>query len=213
MNKMKKLIAFLLAVCTIVGTLTSVLMVSAGITVYADETAEGEETIATVDAWSYFKKEYGNDEEKLHVMKKYIENDDFALYGLAKTGEVAIKNKHTGQVMFSNPRDTYLYSDQETAETKAKENDIFKNLASQLYVDFKIIADNSDQRLTSYNDAAMNNQITMSAIKNGVCVEYVLGAGNERKLVPMRIEKSRYEENILNLITDENIKKRLGLLP
>ena len=41
---MKKLIAFLLAVCTIVGTLTSLLMVSGGVHVHADP--EDEETEA-----------------------------------------------------------------------------------------------------------------------------------------------------------------------
>ncbi|MBE6638146.1 MAG: hypothetical protein E7616_01630 [Ruminococcaceae bacterium] len=209
MNSMKKIIAFLLAVCTVVGTMTSLLMVSGGVSVYADE-AETEETVSNnVDAWSYFTTKYASDIEKLHKMSKFIENEQFALYGLEKTGEVAVENKKTGQIMFSNPRDIYLYSTA-TADTKAKENAEFKDLASQLFVDFTIISTNENQVLNSYADAAMNNQITMSAIKNGVAVEYTIGTGDDRKLVPMNIEKTRYEENILNLIEDPNAYKRMS---
>ena len=208
MKSMKKLIAFLLAVCTIAGTMTSMLMVS-GISVYADETKEEVVSSNNVDAWSYFTTKYASDVEKLHKMEKYIENDEFALYGLEKTGEVAVENKLTGQIMFSNPRDTYMYSTK-TADDKDAEEEKFVKLASQLYVKFKIISTDAEQTLYSYTDSAMNNQIHMSAIKNGISVEYTLGRGDDRKLVPMNIEKSRYEENILNLIEDPNIKKRMG---
>ncbi|MBE6671999.1 MAG: hypothetical protein E7599_00555 [Ruminococcaceae bacterium] len=221
MNKMKKLIAFLLALCTIAGTMTSLLMVSGGVTVHADdETEEGtepeEETVTVMDAWYYFHQQYGNDEEKLHTMKPFIETgtetEGLVLYALEETGEVAIKNKATGQVMFSNPRDTYLYSTK-TEEEKSDEDDTFMNLASQLYVTFQTIETGETTTLNSYNDAAMNNQIVVSAIKNGVCVEYIMGAGTNRRLIPMNIEKSRYEENILNLILeaeDVNAYKRMS---
>ena len=215
MRNMKKIIAFLLAVCTIAGTMTSLMMVSGGMSVYADETtdAEVEEGAASnyVDAWSYFKTKYANDNEKLHTMTMYIQSEDFELWGLKTTGEVAIKNRKTGQIMFSNPRDTSLYSKKE-AEDREDEPEEFKQMASQLYVDFTVIAEgnNSTTKLYSYSDAAMNNQITMSVIKNGVAVEYVIGRGDDRKLVPMWIEKTRYEENILNLIEDPNIYKRMS---
>lgn len=212
MKSMKKIIAFLLALCTIAGTMTSLLMVSGGVSVYADDVVdtETEETVSNnVDAWSYFTTKYASDIEKLHKMNLYIANDQFALYGLEETGEVAVENKVTGQIMFSNPRDIYLYSTQ-TADSKTKEKQEFKELASQLYVDFTYIESNKEEVWTSYEYAAMNNQITMSAIKNGIAVEYIIGTGNERKLVPMWIEKTRFEENILNLIEDPNANKRMG---
>lgn len=211
MRNMKKILAFLLVICTIASTMTSLLMVSGGVSVYADETAKDTEeaNAPSVDAWSYFTTPYASDIEKLHKMSLYIENDMFALYGLKKTGEVAVQNKVTGQIMFSNPRDIYLYSTA-TKDTKAKENQEFKDLSSQLFVDFTILSTNENQILNSYHDAAMNNQITMSAIKNGVAVEYTIGSGDDRKLIPMNIEKTRYEENILNLIEDPNIYKRMS---
>ncbi len=215
MKSMKKIIAFLLALCTVVGAMTSLLMVSGGVSVYADdeedaETGETEETVSNnADAWSYFTTKYASDIEKLHKMSLYIENDEFALYGLEKTGEVAVENKVTGQIMFSNPRDIYLYSTQ-TADTKTRESQEFMELSSQLFVDFTTIASNETKVLNSYNDAAMSNQITMSAIKNGIAVEYTIGTGDERKLVPMWIEKTRFEENILNLIEDPNAYRRMS---
>jgi len=120
--------------------------------------------------------------------------DGYELYFQYDTGEIAVKDLATGQVLFSNPYDV--------AEKSSTSEDTKIKLMSQVVVKYKVAGDKT-QWFYSFKDAAMNRQIKLKKIKGGVRVEYTLGKEEKRKLVPRRIEKSSFVDNILNLITNK----------
>ena len=105
MNK-KLLTRFLCALLTVL-TLVSVIPV---ITIPA---AAEEEATTVVD---YTKVEYKSVEERLKSMRKYFENDRYALYvdevkdhkTITSLGIVAYQDKVTGETLFTNPWDMSL---------------------------------------------------------------------------------------------------------
>lgn len=162
------------------------------------DTPEGEEPegpLTVTDAIAtYLTEIYENRQEKLETMKKMLTKGEYELYCDAYTGEVAVKNTTTGQILLSNPHDVATVN---TDSTKG-------NLLSQLVVSFEDIANNGQVRtMYSYTDAAAYGQIKVQNIKNGVRVEYTLGKEASKKLMPYWIEASRFETMILSQITEK----------
>ncbi len=140
----------------------------------------GEPTI------DYVKQIYDKPEDKLATMKKYLEKGNVALYVEPVSGEIAYVNTKTNQILFSNPYD--LASTTSTKQIKQK-------LLSQIIINY---TDNGNKiEMNSFVEACMRGQITVKKIKNGVRVEYQMGRTETRKLLPMYIERSRFEELIL----------------
>ena len=119
--------------------------------------------------------------------------DGFELYFQYDTGEVAVRDQATGQVLFSNPYDLGYETSSEDVKIK---------LLSQIMIRYKVSGDKT-QWFHSFKDAAMNRQIKMKRIKGGIRVEYTLGKEEKRKMVPRRIERSSFEDNILQHITNK----------
>lgn len=119
------------------------------------------------------------------------------------SGEVAIKDVRTGEILFSNPYDlTTLPSD------GAK-----RQLLSQLVVTYRLKGGKTDEKMYSFNavwydrvkgsSAAGNaseenakNQLTVNPIRNGFLVEYSMGEEEVRSVTPLRISIERFHEMI-----------------
>ena len=199
--KFKKLFALLLS-----GVL---LANSMFVTSFAAAKDEEEEEIV-YNLVDYTTIEYNSPEEKLATMKLYDEKGDYQLWALEETGEIALvtkgKNGAEDQILFSNPYNV-------GAMKKAVEPK--QRLLSQILLKY---SDGSKETImSSYVEAAKNRQIKIENIRGGMRVNYTMGREQARILVPEMIEKSRFEEEILNKmpqkdengkkIYDENIKK------
>ena len=157
-----------------------------------ESTEEGEEATeeaTTVDKASQYKQTvYATPEEKVATMELKRTKGDYELYVDSFSGEVALKNKVTGEILLSNPYDV--------GASKADESDnsTKEELLSQIIVKFTSMSDNTTSTFLSFREAANREQITVKNIKNGIRIEYTMGREQAKMLVPMLIEKSRYEE-------------------
>ncbi|MBR2019617.1 MAG: hypothetical protein IKA05_04390 [Clostridia bacterium] len=145
----------------------------------------------------YVGTEYNTPEEKLFGVEGSVDNltgkfqlklerNGFKLYVDPVSGEVAVYNEKTKDILFSNPYDTA--SSKGSDSTKGK-------LLSQLIVQY---VDNGQSReMYSFSEAAMRDQIKVMNIKNGVRVEYTIGREESRKLVPRRISEENFKKFIL----------------
>ena len=199
---LKKLLSMLLAIMMVVGTLTTSFVV----TVYADEEKpetgdtenEGEEEEEQSGNIDYTRVEYKSPEEKLKSMTLRVQNQNYELYSFARTGEVAVRDRRSGQILFSNPYD--LGSTTGSADTK-------EMLLSQVVVEFTNGSKN--QTYYSYTEAALRDQIIVKNIQNGLRVEYAIGRTETRKLVPRQITKESFENNILAKLKEAGVSSWL----
>ena len=200
----KRYLSMLLAIMMIVGTLTASFVVvtyaepETGNT-EADGTEEGEESDEELDGEiDYTKLEYDTPEAKLATMTLRVKNDNYELYSYARTGEIAVRDRRTGQILFSNPYD--LGKTKGSAETK-------EMLLSQVIIEFT--NNSTNQTYYSYTEAALRDQITVKNIKNGLRVEYAIGRTETRKLVPRQITKESFETNILAKLEEAGVSNWL----
>ncbi len=154
----------------------------------AEDEEESEEATTVDKATLYKETIYATPEEKLATMELRRTVGDYELYVDSYSGEVAFRNKVTDEILFSNPYDV--------GASKADENDnsTKEELLSQIIVKYTSISDNVTNTFLSFREAAYRNQITIKNIKNGIRVEYTMGREQAKMLVPMLIEKSRFEE-------------------
>jgi len=178
--KKLRIISALLALLTILSTFSFLVVLQ---TSAADATTEEEEEIP-----DYTKLSFLNVEDKLATMEKKIENDRYALYAEKWTGEVYCLDKATGKVLATNPWDAFS-----TGTTTA----IKEKLLSQIIIKYTDTTGNTKE-MTSYVDAALNEQIKIKSIKGGIRVEYTMGRSLSQYLVPRMIEKTSFETKILS---------------
>ena len=204
---LKRFLSILLAIMMIVGTLTATFVV------YADEeedaetgTTEGEENTEGEEeteedlsgAIDYTRVEYDSPEDKLESMTLRVQNENYELYSFARTGEIAVKDRRTGQILFSNPYD--LGSTTGSTDTK-------EMLLSQVIVEFT--NNSKNQTYYSYTEAALRDQIIVKNIQNGLRVEYAIGRTETRKLVPRQITKESFETNIIAKLKEAGVSSWL----
>ena len=182
MKKSKKILSLFLAVLMLCGVLTGF-----SVTVSADETTATETETTEEDAeLDYLTDVFETPEAKLATMKLKLTKGDYELYSDATSGEVAVRNTATGQILFTNPYDV---------GTSSATDSIKYQLLSQIIIKY---TDNGKEReFTSYEYASMRDQITVKNIKNGIRVEYIIGREEARHLVPRVIENSRFREKLL----------------
>ncbi len=143
------------------------------------------------DEVDYLTKKFASDVRKVESMELMLEKNGSQLYVDRVSGEIALVDIATGQILLSNPYDI--------ASTSGSEN-IKNQLMSQLIISYE---DNgAEKTLDSYSAAAQRNQITVKKTKTGVRVEYIIGEQITRRLVPYLIEKESFETNILSLIPE-----------
>lgn len=185
MKLLIKTLSAFLAVLMVLGTFTSLTVLSVSAADKSEDTTEEEETITASDI-DYVKEVFNTPDEVLEYMTLYQENDTYAMYFNDYTGAFAVVNKVTGQISLSNPYD--VASSTGSAATK-------QSILSQIIVKY---TDNGNPHLLySYSDAAVNGQIKVKKIKTGVRVEYTIGNEAVRKLAPRLISATNFETLIL----------------
>ena len=138
----------------------------------------------------FLTEEYYTADEKLATMSKLYSEYGYELYVQLKSGEVAVKDTATGQVLFTNPHDVGASG----AAVSQKQE-----LLSQILLSYK--DSTGTYSMNSFADSVEHDQIQVSRIRGGVRVQYTLGETVKRKLAPHQITQSRFEELILNPIT------------
>lgn len=199
-NQMIRLLSALLLLCMLFGTVSMPVLADETSEAASDVTSGGEEPEKEViTAETILKKTtYSSADEKLASMTKYYEAHGLELYAHPITGEVAIKDTKTGQILSTNPYD---------AGKASTAVDTLKKLFSQLYVNYTDTA-GKNAVLYSYSDAAMLNQIKVARIKGGIRMDYTIGRADTRRLCPMSVEKARWEDNLWAYIEDTNAHKK-----
>ena len=138
-------------------------------------------------------------EEKLNLMDLRFQKGDFRLYVDAYSGEIAVEQISTGDVLFSNP-----YNVSNT--TMSDDNKI--SALSQLKISYIDTKDNDAPKdYWSYKNAVKGgdiksnapSQVSVRYISNGIRVDYSVGRTDSRYLVPERIEASVFETQIYDV--------------
>ncbi len=134
--------------------------------------------------------------EKLELMDLRLEKDGHRLYIDEYSGEIALENIASGEIMFSNPYDVGAASWADTIKAQ---------LLSQIIIRYQDVTSADENTFYSYTEAAEREQIDVKNIKNGVRVEYSIGREQSKMLVPRLIEKNSFETKIV-----EKLKEELG---
>lgn len=199
-----RILSVLMAFCMVIGTLASLCVSADEATDDATEATTAAETAASTTAASdtasgedstidYVKEAFYTADEKLATMQLRLDRDGYELYYESYTGEVAVRDKTTGNVMFSNPYDVALTG-------SASSDNVRNQLLSQIIIQYN--DNNTELTMLSYVEAAQRGQISVRNIRNGIRVEYAMGRQETRKLVPYLITKERMDTMIRNNITD-----------
>ena len=178
----KKLISLFLAVLMLCGVFGSFSVITASAAEVTDETTGDEDELLIED---YISTIYASPEEKLATMKLKTTKGNYSIYADEKSGEVAVKDLSTGQILFTNPYDV--------GATTASDS-VKNQILSQIIV--KFTENGREREYSSYEYAALRDQIKVKNIKNGIRVEYTIGREEARRLVPRMIEKERFETMI-----------------
>ena len=120
----KKLISLFLAVLMLCGVFGSFSVITASAAEVTDETTGEEDEVLIED---YITTLYASPEEKLASMKLKTTKGNYAIYADEKSGEVAVKDLSTGQILFTNPYDV--------GATTASDS-VKKQILSQIIVKF-----------------------------------------------------------------------------
>ena len=118
------------------------------------------------------------------------------------TGAAAFLDKATGQILTTNPYD--IGTSKANTDTKNK-------LLSQFVFDY--VKGQNGNTYTTFENAAKNLQVSYDRIRGGVRVEYTVGRMETRILLPILIERTRFEEEILAKFTVANKAPTTDMTP
>ncbi len=191
--KMKKITAALLSVVMLISSFI-VLVPS----VSAAEASNGNAPFADYESATTAAMEervYESADEYLaKFMQLRVTNGQYQLYANSFTGEVALKNKLTGQILTTNP---YALGEKTGDGVQWWSVDATREkLLSQLIINYKDEF-GAKKSMYSFSDAAERGQILVKDIKNGIRVEYIMGRLNTTYLLPMYIMADRFESELL----------------
>ena len=183
MNKFNKIISTFLAVLMVLGACSGL---SIGVSAKEDD-----ETSAS-DVSIYITKIFNTPEDKFESMSMSVVESGYEMRVDPLTGEVAVKEFATGNILFTNPYDVGNSKADDDSEST-------ENLLSQIIVT-ATSSTGEAIKLNSFADCASLGQLTATRIQSGIRVDYSIGEEATRKLVPYRITDSRYQEYILEPI-------------
>ena len=146
------------------------------------------------DSSIYVTKIFNTPEDKFESMSMSYRESGYEMRVEPVTGEVAVKELATGNILFTNPYDVGNSKAENSSEST-------EHLLSQVLI--KATSNSGELlKLYSFSDAAALGQIKASRIQSGIRVEYSIGEEATRKLVPYRITDTRYQEYILAPVTE-----------
>ena len=165
MNFYKRIFSTLLAVIMLLGALSG-LSINVG-AASKDEVVSVEDRIKN----SYIGQSYNTPEEKLASMTMMLERDGHQLWVDHISGEVAVKELATGNIMFSNPWDVNgsemdVYNESYNTSKVSNKNGSASTrmqILSQLVVQY--VDNGTTKYLYSFEEAALREQISIVNIK------------------------------------------------
>lgn len=154
------------------------------------------------------KAEFHTEEGRLAAMgePRYVKGD-FELYVDEITGEVALKDISTGDILFSNPFDISEYATLAANGSHSLPTATKEKLLSQVTIDY--VSNNTGDTYYSFTDAALLDQIEITKLRGGVRIEYSIGEEETRMLIPRVMTVERWESMILAQL-EENIPVEEG---
>lgn len=160
-----------------------------------DPTVTGDKNMTVAD--------FTSEEKRLAAMgaPKYVKGD-FELYADEITGEVALLDTTTGDILFSNPYDIAEYALSPANGAHSLPTTMKERLLSQVTIDY--LSNNTGDTYYSFTDAALLDQIEIKKLRGGVRIEYSIGEEETRMLIPRVMTYERYEKMILKQL-EENI--------
>lgn len=115
------------------------------------------------------------------------ENEKLALFMNQTTTEIAVRNKQSGQVWYSNPPDRDFTETLARGTTKTA-------LGAQIIINYFDPLDNRKIK-DNYNHCILYNQFTISPLTNGVRIDYLIGEQVEQKnVLPVIIGEEKFNE-------------------
>lgn len=178
-------------------------------------TSAGNDESGDEDVWKKLKPAYmstgftsvddrinGND--VIAPMTCMLIKDGYAIYADSLTGEVVLlklskpndkneyEKKDNGVYKYDGYFTTNPYNiGSATVAGKAVSEIVKEPLYSQ--VELTYMSNETETTLNSFKDAAINDQINIKEIRNGIRVEYTLGREEIKYLVPRRIKKDKLD--------------------
>ena len=152
-------------------------------------------------------RDFSSEQKRLAAMTLQYEKGDFQLYADTITGEVALYDKSTGDILFSNPYDVAEYATDSDLGTTSISKTVKPKLLSQVNIEY--LSNNVGASYNSFTDAALLEQIDIKKLKGGVRIEYSIGEEEARLLIPRVMTQSRYQEMIIDQL-EENLKDSNG---
>lgn len=139
------------------------------------------------------------------------DNDYYEIFADPITGEVAVRDKITGDYLFSNPFDIAEVALTRPLGSERNVTEDWKiRLLSQVEIKYTDITTTTSGGLTynSFKDSALLGQIAIKRLKGGIRIEYSIGLEESRTLVPRVFSLDRYnwmcEQFRTNLGLDES---------
>ncbi len=186
-----------LALLTFVGLLASLSMLPVFAADEADTALSFDERYNKYYTDPSGDADFTSEQRRIDAMGDvYYQNENFELYVDDITGEVALKDKHTGDILFTNPFDVSEYPiSKSDPNAKVIAQSYKQEILSQVLINY--IENGTSKKYSSFKDAALLDQIKVKRLNGGVRVEYSIGEEESRTLVPRLISVPRFEEMIL----------------
>lgn len=141
---------------------------------------------------------------KVAEMTCMYEDDNWRMYFDQKSAEFALQNKKTGEYTFSNPYDIdLLCTALSGGDDAANEDPIRQSLLSQIILTYEDIETAVTYTMKSYTDAILaGDQVSFTTITDGVRVEYAIGTLETKRLFPVWVDQTSFENQILSKFTE-----------
>ncbi len=190
--KLKRLLSTILVLATVLTCLPFIAQTASARII--DNTDKLDESGNPSIKYTSSDGAFATREAKLESMLEVKTVGGYTIFYEAYTGEVAIREDSTGNVLFTNPydiSDKYCKASNSTKE----------QLLSQIILTY---LDNEELKtMYSYEEAAERDQIIMKDIKNGIRVEYAIGEDAIQRLVPRMISVERFNRFILDPLKEK----------
>lgn len=125
-----------------------------------------------------------------------------ALYLDSSTTEIAVRDKRSGHIWYSNP------PDRESAEKVAK-GVSKEQLSSQFTISYYVTGDKK-MRMNNFTDSVQHGQFDIQMVDNGVRIDYQLGKEwADEDYLPVIISQQRFNDLILSKVEGAKDQKLL----
>ncbi|HWT76931.1 MAG TPA: DUF5696 domain-containing protein [Mobilitalea sp.] len=191
-KKIKQVITFFL-VCSMLSGCSGVSSPNENAEVNTTVSYELDKNAAIIESTDY--KAIDNKQDILANMKLQIENDYLALY-TGKYYDIAVLDKETGKVFFSNEA-IYDYTEDELANVEDERKKVILSQLELEYMDY-----GKKKTMTSYPDCFLDpekEQVTFNVEADKLHADYVLGQRTSDMILVSAFTKESYNTYIQKL--------------